>query len=233
MINPDQHPHLESAFRMRIPDADPGDRNQRIHADANPQHWVPVQAALSVCTDTPSLHQSQMIFVFQSLSVLTNHQVIQLIQSQLLFILHLSSDTSSFNRSYHSHLCQPPVEIEAGLSVGEVVDQDDSVNCTNSFSLFISEWILLHQKLINFFSSNNVNRVSVGACVAMLIYSGPISYRYLNEQFVEIQSSKSNCQNCSEETSLSELRVQLCQQKGRLTFIILKNFNGSKLNGDN
>ncbi len=32
--NLDPHPHLESAFGMRIPDADPGDQN---HAD--PQHW--------------------------------------------------------------------------------------------------------------------------------------------------------------------------------------------------
>ncbi len=28
---PDPHPHLESAFGMRIPDADPGDQN---HADS-------------------------------------------------------------------------------------------------------------------------------------------------------------------------------------------------------
>jgi hypothetical protein len=34
-LNPDAHPHLESAFEMRIADADPGDQN---HADADPQH---------------------------------------------------------------------------------------------------------------------------------------------------------------------------------------------------
>ncbi len=30
-LNPNPHPHLESAFGMRIPDADPGDQN---HADS-------------------------------------------------------------------------------------------------------------------------------------------------------------------------------------------------------
>jgi hypothetical protein len=30
-LNPNLHPHLESAFGMRIPDADPGDQN---HADS-------------------------------------------------------------------------------------------------------------------------------------------------------------------------------------------------------
>ncbi len=31
-LHPDPHPHLESAFGMQIPDADPGDQN---HADAD------------------------------------------------------------------------------------------------------------------------------------------------------------------------------------------------------
>jgi hypothetical protein len=31
------NPHLESAFGIRIPDANPGDQN---HADADPQHFL-------------------------------------------------------------------------------------------------------------------------------------------------------------------------------------------------
>jgi hypothetical protein len=30
---------MESAFGMRIPDADPGDQIMGIHVDADPQHW--------------------------------------------------------------------------------------------------------------------------------------------------------------------------------------------------
>jgi hypothetical protein len=59
------HPHLESAFRMRILDADPGDQN---HAD--PQHCIPVHIYIYIYKCRPFLYPVSPVLEWKELTML-------------------------------------------------------------------------------------------------------------------------------------------------------------------